>query len=234
MEDCGNKTRALIKKKRKMDSDQTPAILASTVFFKIIDQIQSSNVNFQLQLSPFSAKISLKKSWVKDKTGALLLPPDTVKRVNQNVDSVENLAAKNLELEENLLLLQNNYQQVVNDSAEAYKTIDILECKVAKAEANALEIFNDNKTKLDTLKENNEALQIMINKFELEISDSKRAKEKALEVSGKLNKDLNDYKQKFYTEISAIKKEHKEEVKVWKKRLAEANQDAKTIRGKTW
>ena len=82
-----------------MDSDQTPAILASTVFFKIIDQIQSSNVNFQLQLSPFSAKISLKKSWVRDKTGALLLPPDSVKKVNQNVDRVENLAAKNLELE---------------------------------------------------------------------------------------------------------------------------------------
>ena len=194
------------------------------MFFKIIDQIQSSNVNFQLQLSPFSAKISLKKSWVRDKTGALLLPPDSVKKVNQNVDRVENLAAKNLELEENLFHLQNNYyQQVVSDSAKAYETINILECKLA--EANALEIFNDNKTKLDTLKENNEALQIMINKFELELSDSKRAKEKALEVSGKLNKDLNDYKQKFSTEISAIKKEHKEEVKVWKTSLGEANQE---------
>ena len=102
-------------------------MLASTVFYKIIDQIQSSNLNFQLHLSPFSAKISLKKSWVKDRTGALLLPPDPVKEVNKNVDSVENLAAKNLELEENLLLLQNSYQQVVNDSAKAYEMINILE-----------------------------------------------------------------------------------------------------------
>ena len=88
-----------------MDSDQIPAMLASTVFYKIIGQIQSSNLNFQLHLSPFSAKISLKKSWVRDRTGAPLLPPDRVEIVKHNDDSVENFAAKNLELENSSKLL---------------------------------------------------------------------------------------------------------------------------------
>ena len=203
-----------------MDSDKTPTMHASTVFFKIIDQIQSSNLNFQLQISPFSAKISLKKSWVRDRTGAPLLPPDRVEIVKHNDDSVENFAAKNLELEEKLLLLQNKYQQVEDESAKAYEMIDMLECKVAKAEANALEI-----TKLDTYKECNEALQIKINKLELEISDFKRAKLKALEVSARLKKDLNDHKLKFSTEMAVKEKRHKEEVKAWKKSLGEANKE---------
>ena len=58
-----------------IDSDKTTAMLASTVFYHIINPIQSSNLNFQLQISPYSAKILLKKSLVRDRAGALLLPP---------------------------------------------------------------------------------------------------------------------------------------------------------------
>ena len=86
-------------------------MLASNVFYKIIDQIQSSNLNFHLQLSPFSAKISLKKSLIRGKAGALLLPPDRVMLANENDDDVENLAAaKNIRLEEKLFILQIKYQ----------------------------------------------------------------------------------------------------------------------------
>ena len=40
-----------------------------------MDQVKSSNLKFQLQQSPFSAVISLKKSFVKDKSGQILTPP---------------------------------------------------------------------------------------------------------------------------------------------------------------
>ena len=207
------------------DSDTNSAMLASNVFNKIIDQIQSSNLNFHLQISPFSAKISLKKSLIRGKAGALLLPPDRIMLANKNDDGVENLAAKNVMLEEKLFLLENNYQQAVNDSAKADEMINILECKVVKAEAHALEIYNDSQSEIDTLKESNKALQTKINEYELEISDLKRVKGSALEASAKLNKDLNDYKLKFSTEKDALKKEHKEEVKALKNSIGQANKE---------
>ena len=41
-------------------------MMASIAFDNILKEIQTSNLNFQLQVSPFSAQISLKKSLVKD------------------------------------------------------------------------------------------------------------------------------------------------------------------------
>ena len=53
--------------------------MASYSFDKILHDIQSSNLNFQLQVSPFSALILLKKSIVKEKNRsscAPVLPPE--------------------------------------------------------------------------------------------------------------------------------------------------------------
>ena len=49
---------------------------ASKAFDKILDCVKSSNLNFCLQLSPFSANISLKKTLVKDKAGFYLTHPE--------------------------------------------------------------------------------------------------------------------------------------------------------------
>ena len=47
-------------------SDLSPTMIAEQTFDSILQQVQNSNLNFQLQLSPFSANISLKKSPIKD------------------------------------------------------------------------------------------------------------------------------------------------------------------------
>ena len=62
----------------KIDSDLNMA--ASKAFDHVLQQVTSSSLNFQLQLSPFSAVISLKKSFVKDKDGIpkQLTPPQQV------------------------------------------------------------------------------------------------------------------------------------------------------------
>merc|ERR1712179_762962 len=83
-------------KKRKMDestiSECNLTMLATQSFNHILDQIQTSCLNFQIQVSPFSAIISLKKSFIKDKCGNLVLPAD--RRVqseivkNEPVDSM--------------------------------------------------------------------------------------------------------------------------------------------------
>ena len=54
------------------DSDFT--MIATTEFNKVIDLVQSSCLNFQLKLSPFSATISLKKSLIKNKSGTFMVP----------------------------------------------------------------------------------------------------------------------------------------------------------------
>ena len=54
--------------------DLDPTMLASKTFDNIVNLIQNSCLNFQIQLSPFAATISLKKSLIKDRTGSYVFP----------------------------------------------------------------------------------------------------------------------------------------------------------------
>ena len=53
--------------KQTLNSDEK--MVTSKIFDHILQQIQQSNLNFCIQVSPFSASISLKKSLAKDKMG---------------------------------------------------------------------------------------------------------------------------------------------------------------------
>ena len=86
------------------DSDYNPAMFASTAFETIITQIQHSNLNFQLQMSPFSAQISLKKSLITERTGVSRLPPPNFE------PDVTNFAMKS-----DLDNLKLKYARVVDD-----------------------------------------------------------------------------------------------------------------------
>ena len=55
-------------------SDFDHTMLASRTFDNIVNMIQNSCLNFQIQLSPFAANISLKKSLIKDRTGSYVFP----------------------------------------------------------------------------------------------------------------------------------------------------------------
>eukprot|EP00091_Calanus_sinicus_P017744 TRINITY_DN38458_c0_g1_i1.p1 TRINITY_DN38458_c0_g1~~TRINITY_DN38458_c0_g1_i1.p1 ORF type:complete len:101 (+),score=19.31 TRINITY_DN38458_c0_g1_i1:74-376(+) len=55
-------------------SDLNSTMVANQIFNNILDQIQKSKLNFQLQLSPFDANISLKKTLIKDKSATPVLP----------------------------------------------------------------------------------------------------------------------------------------------------------------
>ena len=74
-------------------SDLNPTMVASRTFHSIIQQIQSSNLNFQLQLSPFSANLSLKKSPLKDKFGVtapLLVTNNEITSLKSQTVKLEN------------------------------------------------------------------------------------------------------------------------------------------------
>ena len=152
---------------RISDSDRkhTTAMLASAEFNKIIRQIQSSNLNYQLQISPFSAYISVRKTFAKDRSGNLLLPK-TISSVPSV--SMDNFDAKNSQLENDLTSLRFKYEEAVDDCAEAYRNIKTLEdqlkfkneesvllrTKLEKAEKEISKTYSDNKDR--TVKLSNE------------------------------------------------------------------------------
>ena len=96
------------------DSDRNLAMLSSNAFENIINQIRTSNLNFQLQMSPFSACISLKRSLVKEKSGAFLLPPAAPESPNSESE-IAALVKKNLLLENKLVEINENYARAVDD-----------------------------------------------------------------------------------------------------------------------
>ena len=103
------------------DSDyMSSAMLASNVFQEILDHIQSSNLNFQLQVSPFSAQISLRKSLIRDKTGKML-PPGS-----QRHDDLKKLVNQNDKLQNELSILRTNHEVLVDNFTKACQTIETL------------------------------------------------------------------------------------------------------------
>ena len=146
------------------NSDTT--MLASKAFHDILNRIQSSNLNFQLQISPFAALISLKKTLVKDKSGAYLLPPSAPILRD---DDFENLVAKNRELERNILDLQKNYEKVAKDCAKTYEFLQNTESEneILKKAINDKDIMLEN-TKIEFLRLQNKlekAENEMVNHF---------------------------------------------------------------------
>ena len=63
------------KKEEFITSDTShPTMLAKQSFDHILEQVQNSCLNFQIQVSPFSAVVSIKKSLIKNKSGKFHVP----------------------------------------------------------------------------------------------------------------------------------------------------------------
>ena len=129
-------------------SDQDPTMVAKRTFDNMLEKIQSSNLNFHLTISPFSASISLKKSFIKDKFGNVLLPPPAPS---------EDTANQLLEHEHTLLVAENNHLKqelkVLQMTQESSKeTIRVLEQKMAHVEASALKAFEERNVNINSLK----------------------------------------------------------------------------------
>ena len=92
----------------------------ATTFDNILEQIQKSNLNFHLQRSPFSAVISLKKTLIRDKSGVSLLPPTS------NSEPFEKVSFENQALRKKISKLTEDYEDAVDDSENAHKTIATL------------------------------------------------------------------------------------------------------------
>ena len=59
-------------KDQTLNSELT--MMANQTFNDIVNKVQNSHLNYQLQLSPFSAIISLKKPLIKTRFGQIIMP----------------------------------------------------------------------------------------------------------------------------------------------------------------
>ena len=114
---------------------------ATATFENIPEQIQTSNLNFHLQRSPFSAVISLKKTLIKDKLGVSLLPSSS------NPELLQKINFDNQALRKKINNLTEDYEDAVNDSENAHKTIATLKDQL---EATKLEIIATQNIKKET------------------------------------------------------------------------------------
>ena len=207
-------------------------MLATEAFKQILDKIQSSNLNFQLQLSPFSAQIFLKKSLVKDRAGNILHPPTNLQAQSydgstrkSHDEDIEHIVAKNKKIQNELLILQRNYETVVNDFKKARHTIETLENQEIKPDVVSKSVIEEYTCEIRDLKQNNETLQSKIDESDDTVNELKNIIKNSREAADRINKELNDYKVKYSREKALQIKEHKAEIKVWRKDLGELKKE---------
>ena len=193
-------------------------MVATRTFENILHQIQSSNLNFQLQLSPFAANISLKKSLVRDKTGA---PLSLISPCTYNAGDIAAVTAANLKLENELLSLKKQF-------ANAVHKIDNLEAQASvKAESLDKEDFTSKilvqnlNAHIKQLVTEKDDCRRKIENQSVEIKDLEFSNKTKQAISDRLNSDLSETKLRFSKEKIKISKELKAEVKFWRKKLGE-------------
>ena len=213
-------------------SDINPTMAASRKFDSILEQILSSNLNFQLQISPFSANISLKKTPIKDLSGVPVLPPPTSASPSSNATAsatdLAAYAAKTIKLENDLSSLRRDYEDAIEDSAAAHLRLKSMESQPSvKVESLYKELSEKNdlveslKLEISNLKSASKMTESIIEDQKDEIDYLEKANKKANKISNNLNKEFSAVKVKFNKEKELFLKEHKAEVKAWRKELGE-------------
>ena len=160
MRDSGNMCSELLngEKLEITDSDQNSTMMASNTFDRLLREIQASNLNFHLQVSPFSAHISLKKSLVRERDGTYRQP--VLSSISSPCKKNEFPCTKELdELRHNYAEVNKNCAIKTEELVASKKTIATLEAKVAKAEAEIVKMFEEKKSEADIFKKQVKVLQ---------------------------------------------------------------------------
>ena len=206
---CSNKMEGI--KEDYVTSDEIdPTMLAKQRFDHILEQVQTSCLNFHLQVSPFSAVISIKKSLVKDKSGQFFILP----QARESTIHKNEVIKENAKLENDVANLTKLYNDSVNDCERAYNVINsLLEAKSKE------EVKSESEIKLLT---EISYLKTVLEDRDKEIVNLKVSNEAAREASKKLNNKVGEIRTKYNEEKAEVLRKHKIEVKSWKKVLGEA------------
>ena len=197
-------------------SDLEMAVNAT--YASILNEIQLSNLNFSIQITPFAAYITLKKSAQKDLNGHHVPPSPPLLVLVQNVQQENlNLREKNYTLKSAFESLEKNYNHIMMDNAsmadrieEANRTIDALtknnedlNCKIDIADQEA-EKYSLEKAGLESkIKEMKKRNVEQVRDLENQVADFN----KSFKTKDKLIYDLNTKLQNSRDNLSNCKSE---------------------------
>ena len=113
---------------RNQTSEINPAMAASQCFESILQDVQASNLNYRIEMSPFSAVIYLKKSFVENHLGFCVTPPLPKSVIIKALKSENStLSDKVVHLERVIDSMKSEYESVVIDNEECHDTINSLD-----------------------------------------------------------------------------------------------------------
>ena len=164
-------------------------LLASETYQMLIKKLHGSHLHFYLSETPFSAQICIRKRFLKGETGpATDFYHDDVISMNVGLSDIK-----------------KNYEK-------SSEIIDILETKLAAAEAQALKTFEEKKTEINALKnalKNSENQIVNIQKaLEVKNKDLKE-KEKVIKKLELKNENMNINTRNLKSELAKSKNECK-------------------------
>ena len=115
---------------------------AANTFQNLLHSIQTSSLNFKIELSPFSANINLKNTFIKDRNGNRVIPPIQDKTCYEKIKSENDDHVKNNVHHEVLIKsLRDNCEEAVSecenfsqDKVKLETVIDVLHSKLAAAD----------------------------------------------------------------------------------------------------
>ena len=158
----------------------------------------------------------MKKTFLTDRSGNVLLPDYAYTAEPSSDDNIEALVSKNLKLEEENNALRKDLENLVEK--ERVKEVKL-------QESIKQENFEFENSKIKELEEEIKMLEKKLDEHKDEIKNLKHGNNLVREISNKVNKELNETKIKAKEEKTAILKEHKAEVKAWKRELGEAKKE---------
>ena len=105
-------------------------------FSSILSEIQLSNLNFTLQITPFAAYITLKKSVLTDQNGIKAVPaPPIIFLLQQAHQTIAELREENNRLKINHDAAEKINEKLVHENAILVEAIDASNNKVAASNA---------------------------------------------------------------------------------------------------
>ena len=175
----------------------------NTTFGSILNEIQLSNLNFSIQMTPFAANIILKKSVQKDRNGVPASPSPPILYLLQQARQ-EHLALENEnhKLKVASDILKNNYDTIMHENKclrkeieEKNDAIEVMEADNGKLRSR-LDCLEDEQAKNCVASAPSELrIKEMKNKHTMELRDLKAEVRKltgALKVKEKVDKDLHN------------------------------------------
>ena len=159
-------------------TDSDLAMVANAEFENILRSIRNSCLNYHLQVSPFSATISLRKTVVKDKAGAYIIP--------RHCEDIS-LQRENTVLEDKLNSLRRKYEELLSSYSTANENITLLQNSIKDRDNIIIDLMSTNKEE-----------RKVVETLELELSEkAARFQEEKHLILTEHQKEVNEWNQDF-------------------------------------